>query len=70
MSPGLGGVFQLLKKGDFGYSSRVESVVVSSSDAVPYMNFSMTFMVYSVALQWSHWPLTSTGVTDWESVGL
>ena len=35
------------------------------AESVPCMNFSMTFMVYSAVLQWSHWPLTSTDGTDW-----
>ena len=43
-----------------GFLSQFETAVVSSSEAVPCMDFSITFLVCSAALQWSHWPLTST----------
>ena len=45
MSPGLGGVFQLMKKGHF---------------RVPVTLSQLPFMGVSCLLAWSHWSLTST----------
>ncbi|TKJ32674.1 MAG: hypothetical protein CEE38_22780 [Planctomycetes bacterium B3_Pla] len=40
MSPGLCGVFQLLKEGDLGHSSRFETVAVLFTQAVQFIYFS------------------------------
>jgi len=47
MSPWSWRCFSVPEEGDSGHCSRLEAAVVSSSEVVPCMNFSMILMVYS-----------------------